>query len=67
MASKYKNKIENLKYKQENLLRQLKECQEKLEEATKEKEEFDNTPSFKNLIPILENFKENAHYKSTRS
>lgn len=59
--------IENLKYKQENLLRQLNECQEKLEETTKEKEEFDNAPSFKSLIPILENLKENAHYKSTRS
>jgi hypothetical protein len=67
LASKYKNKIKKLNRRREYLIKQLDENYSKTDDAFRQKEEFDNMPSFKSLIPILKNLKKNARYKSTRS
>lgn len=67
LKSKYQNNIEYLKFNSRHLIRLLRENNAKIDDAIERKKEFDNTPSFKSLLPILENLKENAHYKSTRS
>mgnify|MGYP000203138048 FL=1 len=67
LKSKYQNNIEYYKFKRRVLIKQLRENNAKIDDAIERKKEFDNMPSFKSLLLILENLKENAHYKSTRS
>ena len=55
-----------LKYRKTELLKQLEDIEVEHEEINKKENEFDKIPTFKSMLPILENLKNNAHYKNNR-
>lgn len=67
LESKNDQKIFDLEFKRNALINELKYTESKLKVAYDKKEELSNAPSYKIFIPILENLKETAHYKTTRS
>lgn len=67
LKAKYQKTIENHTKRNDHLMSLIEENRAKLKDAIKQKEKLDNMPNFKSIIPVLENLKENARYKNTRS
>ena len=68
-----KFKKNNLEEKKNALLRQLKKIDEKMEKVDEkiekldqQEKEFKTVPSYKSMVPLIKNLKENGHYKNTR-
>lgn len=55
-----------LEFRKKKLLKELEDIEVEYGEINKKENEFDKIPTYKSMLPILENLKKNAHYKNNR-
>jgi len=67
LKSRCATKISNLVRKRQCLYDEIDVLNQKINDLHGEEDSLRTVPSFKNMIPILENLKENSHYKNTKS
>lgn len=66
MKKKFNLKRNYLEHRKKELIKQLEDIEVQHEEINKKENEFDKIPTFKSMLPVLEDLKKNAHYKNNR-